>query len=75
MDSIQIWHVVVTSLQGVPNFKVTLNSHIQRNYFEIQFFIFLECTENNFIDFIQALHVYVTVHSNRTFIKDYLNPN
>ena len=28
MDSIQIWHVVVTSFEGVPYFKVTLNSLI-----------------------------------------------
>ena len=27
-DSIQIWHVVVTGFQGVPYFKVTLNSHV-----------------------------------------------
>ena len=28
MDSIQIWHVVVTGIQGVFYFKVTLNSHV-----------------------------------------------
>ena len=28
MDSIQIWHVVVTGIQGVSYFKVTLNSHV-----------------------------------------------
>ena len=27
MDEIQIWHVDVTRTQGVPCFKVTLNSH------------------------------------------------
>ena len=27
-DSIQIWHVVVTGIQGVPCFKMTLNSHV-----------------------------------------------
>ena len=27
-DSIQIWHLVVTGFQGVPYFKVTLNSHV-----------------------------------------------
>ena len=27
MDEIQIWHVDVTGTQGVPGFKVTLNSH------------------------------------------------
>ena len=25
---VQIWHVVVTGFQGVPYFKVTLNSHV-----------------------------------------------
>ena len=28
MESIQIWHVVVTSFEGAPYFKVALNSHI-----------------------------------------------
>ena len=32
MDLIQIWHVVVTSFQGVPYFKVTLNSHALKRY-------------------------------------------
>ena len=27
MDEIQIWYVDVTSTQGLPCFKVTLNSH------------------------------------------------
>ena len=27
-DSIQIWHMVVTSFEGVPYFKVTLNSYV-----------------------------------------------
>ena len=27
-DSIQIWHVVVTGIQGVSYFKVTLNSYV-----------------------------------------------
>ena len=27
MDEIQIWYVDVTGTQGVPCFKVTLNSH------------------------------------------------
>ena len=27
-DSIQIWHVVVTGIQGVSYSKVTLNSHV-----------------------------------------------
>ena len=27
MDEIQIWHVDVTGTQGVPCFKVILNSH------------------------------------------------
>ena len=27
MDAIQIWHVDVAGTQGVPCFKVTLNSH------------------------------------------------
>ena len=28
MDSIQIWHVVVTSFESMPYFKVALNSHV-----------------------------------------------
>ena len=28
MNSIQIWHVVITCFEGVPYFKVTLTSHI-----------------------------------------------
>ena len=28
MDSIQIWHVVVTGIEGVCYFKVALNSHV-----------------------------------------------
>ena len=27
-EFIQIWHVVVTGIQGVSYFKVTLNSHL-----------------------------------------------
>ena len=34
MDSIQIWHVLVTGFQGVPYFKVTLNSHVLKGYIE-----------------------------------------
>ena len=30
MDSIQIWHMVVTSFEGVPYFKVTLNSYVYK---------------------------------------------
>ena len=61
-DSIQIWHVVVTGFQGVPYFKVTLTSHVLKNYVEFMFYVSLEYTENNFRDFIQILHVYVTGH-------------
>ena len=39
-DSIQIWHVVVTRFDGVPYFKVTLNFHVLKNYFEVAIFIF-----------------------------------
>ena len=39
-DSIQIWHVVVTGFQGVPYFKVTLNSHVLKRYVEFKFFTF-----------------------------------
>ena len=39
-DSIQIWHVVVTGVQGVSYFKVTLNSHVQRIMLSFSFFIF-----------------------------------
>ena len=47
-DSIQIWHVVVTGIQGVSYFKVTLNSHVQKNYVEFKFFyFFIEYTEDN----------------------------
>ena len=37
---IQIWHVVVTGFQGVPYFKVTLNSHVLKSYVEFKFFTF-----------------------------------
>ena len=40
MDEIQIWHVDVTGTEGVPYFKVTLNSHVQKNYAEFKLFIF-----------------------------------
>ena len=38
MDSIQIWHVLVTGFQGVPYFKVTLNSHVLKGYIEFTLF-------------------------------------
>ena len=63
MDSIQIWHVVVTSFEGVTYLKVTLNSHGIKNLHPVYFFSFsVEYTENNFRNFIQLLHVYVTGH-------------
>ena len=60
MDSIQIWHVVVSSFEGVSYFKVTLNSHVLKNYVEFKFFHFsIAYTEGNSRNFIQVLHVYV----------------
>ena len=53
MDSIQIWHVVVTGVQGVFYFKVTLNSHVYKNYVELKLFIFPEVAEDNLRNFIQ----------------------
>ena len=61
MDSIQIWHVLVTNFRGVPYFKVTLNSHVLKGYIEFTLF-FNEYTGNNLRNFIQILHVYVTGH-------------
>ena len=58
MDYIQIWHVVVTGIQGVSHFKVTLNSYVWKNYAEFWLFIFPEVAEDNF----KYLHVYVTGH-------------
>ena len=73
-DSIQIWHVVVTGIQGVPYIKVTLNSHVQKNYVEFKFFYFsIEYTEDNLRNFIQILHVYVTGHGSVSYIKVTLN--
>ena len=60
-DSIQIVHVVVTGFQGVPYFKVTLNSHVLKSYIEFTLFS-IEYTGNNLRNFIQILHVYVTAH-------------
>ena len=40
VTSFQIWHVAVTSFQDVPYFKVTLNSHVQKNYVEFKFLFF-----------------------------------
>ena len=43
-DLIQIWPVVVTSFEGVPYFKVALNSYVLKNCVEITFFkIFTVC--------------------------------
>ena len=54
MGSIQIWHVVVTGIEGVSYFKVPLNSH------EFKFFHFsIAYNEGNSRNFIQVLHVYV----------------
>ena len=53
----------VTGIQGVYYFKVTLNSHVQKNYVEFKFFYFsIEYTEDNLRNFIEVLHVYVTGH-------------
>ena len=55
--------MVVTGIQGVFYLKVTLNSHVQKNYVEFKFFYFsIEYTEDNLRNFIQVLHVYVTDH-------------
>ena len=40
MDSIQIWHVVATGFQGVPYFKVALNSHVLKSYLLSLHFLF-----------------------------------
>ena len=63
-DSIQIWHVVVIGFQGLPYFKVTLNSDVLKsNLLSLHFFYFsIGYTENNLRNFIQILHVYVTGH-------------
>ena len=63
MDSIQIWHVVVTSFEGVPYFRVTLNSMYKNLCPVYVFSFFMEYTENNLRNFIQLLHVYVTGHT------------
>ena len=63
MDSVQICHLVVTGFQGVPYFKVTLNSHVLKNYLLSLHFFFIfsiEYTENDLGNFIQLMHVYVT---------------
>ena len=64
MDSIQICHVVVAGFQGVPYFKLTLNSHTLKSYLLSLHFFYcsIEYTENNLRNFIQILHVYVTGH-------------
>ena len=61
MDSIQIWHVLVTGFQGVPYFKVTLNSHVLKVILSLHYFS-IEYTGNNLRNFIQILYVYVTGH-------------
>ena len=61
MESIQILHVVVTDFQGVPNFKVILNSHVFKSYL-LSLHFSIEYTENDLRNFIQILHVYVTGH-------------
>ena len=40
MVSIQVCHVAVTGFQGVPYFKVTLNSHVLKSYFLSLHFLF-----------------------------------
>ena len=40
MDSIQIYHMVVTGFQGVPYFKVTLNWHVLKSYLLSLHFLF-----------------------------------
>ena len=62
-DSIQIWHVVVTGIEGVSYFKVTSNFHVQKNYVEFYFFYFsIEYAEDNLRNFLQVFHIYVTGH-------------
>ena len=59
MDSIQIWHVVVASFEGVSYFKVTL----YKNLCPVYVFSFsMEYTESNFRNFIQLLQLYITGH-------------
>ena len=55
--------MVVTGIQGVSYSKVTLNSHVYKNYIEFKFFYFsIDNTEDNLRNFIQVLRVYVTGH-------------
>ena len=42
----------VTRNQGVFYFKVTLNSHVSKNYVELKLFIFPEVAEDNLRNFI-----------------------
>ena len=39
----QIQHVVVTGFQGVPYFKVTLNSHVLKSYVDFTLFFYRVC--------------------------------
>ena len=44
--------MVVTGIQGMSYSKVTLNTHIQKNYVEFKFFYFsIEYTEDNLRNF------------------------
>ena len=55
--------MVVTGFQGVPYFKVTLNSDVLKSFLEFKFFTFpVKYTKDNLKNFIQILHVYVTGH-------------
>ena len=72
MDSIQIWHVLLTGFQDVPYFKVTLNSHLLKGLMSLHYFS-IAYIGNNLRNFIQVLHVYLTchrlVHFNKVTLK------
>ena len=62
MDLIQIWHAVVASFEGVPYFKVTLNSHEYKTYVQFTCFAFsMEYTESNFRNFILYFCIYMNL--------------
>ena len=63
MDSVQIWHVVVTSFEGVPYLKGDLKLPRIKNLWPVYVFSFsMEYTESNLRNFIQLLQLYVTGH-------------
>ena len=60
-DLILIWFVGVSSPEGVPYYKVTLNSHIKNIYTELKiFYISAKYTKNGKTFFIYILQVHVT---------------